>query len=63
MTASTSESKAVLRLVELAELQLDELRVLRREAELQRELLELILERLGSLEPDAVLLRRVTFSW
>jgi len=44
------DSDRVLRLVEFAEDQLEELRALRREAELQRELLERMLERLDSIE-------------
>ena len=50
MNATAEGSDHVLRLVELAEDQLAELRALRREAELQRELLERVLQRLESIE-------------
>ena len=50
MSPAASEPDDVLELVELAELQLEELRALRREAELQPDLLERVLERLESIE-------------
>jgi uncharacterized protein involved in exopolysaccharide biosynthesis len=50
VSALADGSDLVVRLVEHAEDQLEELRALRREAELQRELLERMLQRLESIE-------------